>query len=137
MTNNETAGRWAASLPQSCGCDWPYDWVSDVNAYDPATGVYQHVATIRQSAVRAWPEAMANVRTMALARDMAEVIHVAAAVIDMSNPDHPSFRDSGADCLDLLFQKQADVLRLRRALGKNLTGAKQAPPHAHGNCHHE
>lgn len=137
VNETTTQGRWAAAQLQPCGCDWPYDWVSDVTSYDPATGIHQRVATIRQSAVRLYPEAMANVRAMALAQDMAAVIHTVAAVIEMSDPEHPSFADSAADCLQALLENQAEVFRIRRALGERLSGATQPSPHAHSHCHHE
>lgn len=137
MNKPATEGRWAATALRRCGCDWPYDWISDVTSYDPATGVHQLVARIHQSAVRLYPEAAANVRAMALAREMAEVIEVAAAVIEMSDPDHPSFVGSGADCLAALLERGGDVLRIRRALREPLSAAARASSNLKGHCHHD
>lgn len=132
-----TGGRWAATLLRRCGCDWPYDWVSDVTSYDPETGIHQQVAVIRQSAARSYGEASANVRAMAVAPEMAGVIHAVAAVIDMTDPDHPSFVDSGADCIEVLLRLQPAVQRLRQALVDRLSGATKGPAHSHTHCHHE
>ncbi len=132
-----TGGRWAATPLRRCGCDWPYDWVSDVTSYDPATGIHQQVAMIRQSAARPYLEASANVRAMSVAHEMAGVIHAVGAVIDMTDPDHASFVDSGADCLEVLLRLQPTVLRLRRALTQRLSGSTASAAHAHTHCHHE
>ena len=132
-----TGGRWAATPLRRCGCDWPYDWVSDVTSYDPVTGIHQQVAIIHQSAARSYPEASATVRAMALGHEMAGVIHAVAAVIDMTDPDHPSFVDSGADCIEVLLRLQPTVVRLRQALLRPLTGAAPVSTHSHTHCHHE
>ncbi|WP_206245704.1 hypothetical protein [Novosphingobium terrae] len=137
MNTSATEGRWAATTLRRCGCDWPYDWVSDVTSYDPVNGVHQLVARIQQSAVRAYPEATANVRAMALAREMAEVIELVAAVIEMSDPEHPAFVDSAADCLAALLERQGDVQRLRRALRAPLGADARPAATLKGHCHHD
>lgn len=45
-----------------------------------------------------------------------------AAVIDMSDPEHPSFVDSGADCFDALLQHESDI-RHYIALGDGPIGS--------------
>lgn len=137
MNKPATQGRWTATHLRRCGCDWPYDWISDLTTYDQESGVHQLVARIHQSAVRLYPEAAANVRMMALARDMAEVIEVVAAVIEMSDPDHPSFVDSGADCLAALLERASDVLRIRRTLRAPVGPGAQACSQQKGHCHHD
>jgi hypothetical protein len=65
------------------------------------------------------------------------VIHAVAAVIDMTDPDHPSFVDSGADCIEVLLRLQPTVQRLRQALVDRLGGSAKGPAHSHTHCHHE
>jgi len=41
-----------------------------------------------------------------------ETLQAIVGVIDMSDPDHPSFADSAADCLDELLRHDADIRAL-------------------------
>lgn len=41
-----------------------------------------------------------------------DVLQAIVGVIDMSNPEHETFRDSAADCLDELLRHEADVRAL-------------------------
>lgn len=41
-----------------------------------------------------------------------DVLTAIVGIIDMSNPDHPTFADSAADCLDELLRHEADIRAL-------------------------
>lgn len=41
-----------------------------------------------------------------------ETLQAIVGVIDMSDPEHPSFADSAADCLDELLRHDADIRAL-------------------------
>lgn len=44
--------------------------------------------------------------------EVVEVLQAVIGVIDMSDPDHPTFADSGADCLDELLRHNARIRAL-------------------------
>ncbi|WP_103727508.1 hypothetical protein [Novosphingobium sp. HII-3] len=50
-----------------------------------------------------------------------DVLQAIVGVIDMSNPDHESFADSAADCLDELLRHEEDV-RALLARARSLRG---------------
>ena len=99
-----------------CGCDWPFHWIADVTTFDPATRIHQYVATVHQSGARSLTESAANARAMGEAGAMAKAIEAVAAVLDMSDPDHESFADSAADCLDALLAHEQEIRRILTAL---------------------
>lgn len=41
-----------------------------------------------------------------------DVLKALVGFIDMSDPEHPSFADSAADCLDELLRHEADIRAL-------------------------
>ncbi|WP_199183719.1 hypothetical protein [Novosphingobium sp. HII-3] len=55
------------------------------------------------------------------------VLTAIAGVIDMSNPDHPTFADSAADCLDELLRHEADIRALIARAEGYRTSCKSAP----------
>lgn len=97
-------------------CGWPFHWIADVTTFDPATRIHQYVATIHQSGARSLTEAAANARAMGEASALAKAIEAVAAVLDMSDPDHKSFADSAADCLDALLAHEQEIRRILTAL---------------------
>lgn len=135
MKQNPTAGHWQSEQVRRCGCDWPFDWLADVTTFDPARGNYTYVATIRQSGARPLPEAAANVRAMGEAAAMARVIHAMLGVIDMSDPDHPTFADSAADCLDALLIHAGEIRRIATVLGRSSAPPALQPDRRH-TCPH-
>jgi hypothetical protein len=56
-----------------------------------------------------------------------DVLTAIVGVIDMSNPHHPTFADSAADCLDELLRHEADIralaARAQAYLGSPITPA--------------
>jgi hypothetical protein len=98
------------------------DWVAEITTVDPAARSHVFVAAIRQSGVRSFDEALANVRVMARAPAMLRLLRSVMDVIDMSDPEHPAFADSAADCLDELLRHEAALRALLAdfALGTNV-----------------
>ncbi len=122
MNKPPTSGDWRASALCRSTADWPFDWVSEITTVDPAARSHVFVATIRQSGVRSFDEALANVRVMARAPAMLRLLRSVMDVIDMSDPEHPAFADSAADCLDELLRHEAALRALLAdfALGTNV-----------------
>lgn len=118
-----TAGNWRAGSLVRSTADWPFDWIAEITAIDPATRSHRYLATIRQSGARRCDEAHTNVRVMTRAPQMLRLLEQVAQVLDMSDPDHPAFADSAADCLAALLSHEAPL----RALLAELT-----PPSAVG-----
>lgn len=101
-----TAGDWRSAPLARSTSDWPFDWVAEITTIDPAARSHRYVATIRQSGARPLNEALANVRAMTRAPTMLRLIRHVVQIIDMSDPDHPTFADSAADCLDALLGEE-------------------------------
>ena len=120
-----TAGDWRMAPLARSTSDWPFDWVAEITTIDPAARSHRYVATIRQSGARPFNEARANVRAMTQAPMMLRLIRHVVQVIDMSDPDHPTFADSAADCLDALLGEE-EALRALLADIENFP----ASPHA-------
>jgi hypothetical protein len=62
-------------------------------------------------------------RAPALLRLVRQIVHV----LDMSDPDHPAFADSAADCLDELLRHEAPLRALIAELLPNLALAPTVP----------
>ena len=107
-----TAGNWRADSLGRSTADWPFDWVAEITTIDPATRSHRYVGTIHQSGARHFDEALANARAMVRAPQMLRLLQEFAGVIDMSDPEHPSFADSAADCLDGLLAHEATLRAL-------------------------
>lgn len=118
-----TAGTWRAGSLVRSTADWPFDWVAEITTIDPATRSHRYLATIHQSGARRFDEARANVLAMARAPQLVMLLHRITDVLDMSDPDHPAFADSAADCLDALLAHEATL----RALLADLTLPNTAP----------
>ena len=112
-----TPGNWCEGALCRSTADWPFDWVVEMTTVDPAARSHVFVATIRQSGVRCFDEALANVRAMARAPAMLRLLQGVLNVIDMSDPDHPAFTDSAADCLDELLPHQEALRALLAEFG--------------------
>lgn len=124
MIHSPSAGAWRASPLRQSGPSWPFDWTGEITAIDPAARSHRYVATIRQSGSCPLGEARTNLRVMAEAANMLGVIRAAAHAIDMSNPEHEAFVDSGADCLDELLRQDFAIRQiLHRIAGSPLTAA--------------
>jgi len=124
MTHAPTAGAWRASPLRASGASWPFDWTGEITTMDDAARSHRYVASIRQSGACPFAEAQANLRAMSEAANMVSVLRAAALVIDMSNPEHPLFADSGADCLDELLRHESVVREiLQRIDGSRLIAA--------------
>ena len=136
MKSNPTAGLWRTTAVRRCGCDWPFHWIADVTTFDPATRIHQYVATVRQSGARSLTEADANARALGEASAMAKVIEAMAAVLDMSDPDHESFADSAADCLDALLAHEQEIRRILTALAGPPAASATVANIPHHRCHH-
>jgi hypothetical protein len=117
-----TSGDWRASDLCRSTADWPFDWVAEITTVDLASRSHAFVATIRQSGVRRFDEALANVRAMARAPAMLGLLASVVHVLDMSDPEHPAFVDSAADCLDELLRHEEALRALLAdfALGTNV-----------------
>lgn len=121
-----TAGDWRMAPLARSTPDWPFDWVAEITTIDPAAQSHRYVATIRQSGARPFNEALANVRVMTRAPLMLRLISRIVQVIDMSDPDHPTFADSAADCLDALLGEE-EALRSLLADIENIAAIPPAP----------
>ena len=107
-----TAGNWRTGSLGRSTADWPFDWVAEITTIDPATRSHRYVGTIHQSGARHFDEALANARAMARAPQMLAMLEAVAGVVDMSDPEHPAFADSAADCLDALLAHEAALQAL-------------------------
>ena len=122
MNQTPTSGDWRASALCRSTADWPFDWVAEITTVDTASRTHAFVATIRQSGVRRVDEALANVRIMVRASAMLCLLANVAHVLDMSDPEHPAFADSAADCLDELLRHEEAIRALLAdfALGSDI-----------------
>lgn len=107
-----TAGVWRTSPLARSTSDWPFDWLAEITAFDAVAGSHRYVGTIRQSGARPLGEARANILAMVQAPAMLRLLASVAQVIEMSDPDHPAFADSAADCLDALLALEAPLRAL-------------------------
>ena len=137
MESNPTAGLWRTTAVRRCSCDWPFHWIADVTTFDSVARVHQYVATVRQSGARSLTEAAANTRAMGEASAMAKVIEAVAAVLDMSDPDHESFADSAADCLDALLAHEQEIRRILTGLAGPPAASATVANIAYHRCHHD
>lgn len=115
MSRFPTPGEWREGSLCRTTADWPFHWVAEITSMDPVSGSYTCIATVRQAGARRYDEALANLRLMARAPAMLQLLLSVAQVLDMSDPDHEAFADSAADCLDALLQQQET---LRALLGE-------------------
>lgn len=115
MTRLPTFAEWHEGSLCRTTADWPFYWVAEITAMDPVTSSYTCIGTVRQAGTRRYDEALANLRVMARAPSMLRLLQAVAQVLDMSDPDHDTFVDSAADCLDALLQQQE---QLRALLGE-------------------
>ena len=136
MPSNPTGGLWHASTTRRCSCDWPFDWLTEITSYDPATRQHQYIATVHQSGVRPIAEAAANAQMMAAARQMADLIPILAHILDMSDPEHDDFADSAADCLGVLLSQHDQIRRLHRTITGKISNIASAGTPRHP-CHHD
>lgn len=124
MIYEPTAGAWRASPLRQSGPSWPFDWTAEITTIDPAMRSHRYVATVRQSGSCPFAEAQTNLRAMTEAANMLGVLRAAAHVLDMSNPAHAAFADSGADCLDELLRQELAIRQiLHRVSAARLTAA--------------
>ena len=124
MTHQPATGAWRASPLRQSGASWPFDWTGEITASDPAARSHRYVATIRQSGSCPLAEAQTNLRVMAEAAGMLGVLRATAHVLDMTNPEHEAFVDSGADCLDALLRQELAIRQiLHRIAGSPLIAA--------------
>ncbi|ODU77647.1 MAG: hypothetical protein ABT10_24285 [Novosphingobium sp. SCN 63-17] len=82
-------------------------------------------------------EAAANARAMTEASAMVQVVRRLGMILDQSDPDHESFVDSAADCLDGLLAQAEEIRRILSSLDG--VSVKPAPRLriAHELCHHD
>lgn len=137
MSHTLTAGLWRANALRRCGCDWPFNWICEVTAFDPVTRSHHYVATIHQSGARRLDEAAANARAMTEGAAMAKVMRCLGVILDQSDPDHESFADSAADCLDGLLAQREEIRRILEALDGMAIKAGPGLRIAHQLCHHD
>lgn len=123
-----TAGTWRASPLAQSTPDWPFDWVAEITTVDPATRSHRYVATVHQSGARPLAEAHANVRAMTRAPAMLHLLTSIAHVLDMSDPKHPDFADSAADCLDELLRIEAPLRALLTELAPSADASAPIQP---------
>jgi len=112
MTRRPTSGDWQAGVLRRSTADWPFDWVGDITSGNQTPHDRAFVATVRQSGARELDEALANLNLMARAPAMLRLVEHVVDVLDMSDPDHPAFADSAADCLDALLVHDASLRAL-------------------------
>lgn len=123
MTTRPTSGDWQAGTMRRSTADWPFDWVADITSGDPAQPDRAFIATVRQSGARPFDEALTNLNLIARAPAMLRLIEHVVHVLDMSDPDHPAFADSAADCLDALLRHEVPL----RALLAELRASQMHP----------
>jgi len=58
-------------------------------------------------------------------------------VLDMSDPDHESFADSAADCLDTLLAHEQEIRRILTALAGPPAASATVANIPHHRCHHD
>ena len=109
MTRRPTPGDWQAGALRRSTADWPFDWVGDITSGDPIQHDRTFIATVRQSGARPFEEALTNLNVMARAPTLLCLIEDVVHVLDMSDPDHPTFADSAADFLDALLDQEAPL----------------------------
>lgn len=109
MTRRPTPGDWQAGALRRSTADWPFDWVGDITSGDSIQHDRAFIATVRQSGARPFEEALTNLNLMARAPTLLRMIENVVHVLDMSDPDHPTFADSAADCLDALLGHEAPL----------------------------
>lgn len=114
MPRLPTSGEWREGSLGRTTADWPFDWVAEITAIDPLTHSYTCIGTFRQAGTRRYDEALANLRLMARAPAMLRLLQAVAQALDMSDPDHDTFVDSAADCLDALLAQQELLQTLLR-----------------------
>lgn len=107
-----TGSKWRASSLARSTSSAPFDWVADITMIDSASGTHQAIATIRQSGARPFVEVRMLVAAMARAPAMLDLLAGIAGVIDMSDPEHATFADSAADCLDALLAHEGALRAL-------------------------
>ena len=123
MTRRPTPGDWQAGALRRSTADWPFDWVGDITSGDPIQHDRTFIATVRQSGARPFEEALTNLNVMARAPTLLRLIEDVVHVLDMSDPEHPAFADSAADCLDELLRHEEALRGLLAdfALGANVS----------------
>lgn len=109
MTKLPTPGDWQAGALRRSTADWPFDWVGDITSGDPIQHDRAFIATVRQSGARPFEQAPTNLNLMARAPALLRLIEDVVHVLDISDPDHPTFADSAADCLDALLDIEAPL----------------------------
>lgn len=137
MSHTLTTGLWRANALRRCGCDWPFNWICEVTTFDPETRSHHYVATIHQSGARRIDEAAANARAMTEANAMAQVMRCLGTILDQSDPDHETFVDSAAYCLDGLLAQQEEIRRILAALDGTAMQPGPGLRIAHQLCHHD
>lgn len=109
MTHPITQGAWQVSPLRRTSSNWPYDWVAEITSIDGTTRHHQQVGRLIQAGTRTFAEAGTNARAAGMIPEMLRVLTSVSAVLDMSDPDHPTFADSAADCLDALLQEDEAI----------------------------
>jgi hypothetical protein len=131
MTIRPTSGDWQAGVLRrrtaDCPFDWAQYWMADITSENPAQADCAFIATVRQSGARPLDEAHANLNMMARAPALLRLVRQIVHVLDMSDPDHPAFADSAADCLDELLRHEAPLRALIAELLPNLALAPTVP----------
>lgn len=117
MTHPITQGAWQISPLRRTSPNWPYDWVAEITSIDQATRHHQQVGRFIQAGARPFAEASTNAIAAALIPEMIQLLASVSAVLDMSDPDHPTFADSAADCLDALLQEGVAIRAVLDRLG--------------------
>lgn len=112
MNRRPTSGDWQAGILRRSTADWPFDWVADITSGNQTPHDRAFVATVRQSGAREFGEAFVNLNLMARAPTILRLLEHIVDVLDMSDPDHPAFADSAADCLDALLVHEASLRAL-------------------------
>lgn len=137
MTKRPPPGDWQAGALRRSTADWPFDWAkywtADITSGDPIQHDRAFIATLRQSGARPFEEALTNLNLMARAPTLLRLIEDVVHVLDMSDPDHPTFADSAADCLDALLGLEAP---LRAMLAELRASGPCAPLHPDEDTDH-
>lgn len=131
MTIRPTSGDWQAGVLRRSTADWPFDWaqywMADITSGNPAQADRAFIATVRQSGARPFDEARTNLNMMARAPALLRLVRQIVHVLDMSDPAHPAFADSAADCLDELLRHEATLRTLLTEFLPNTAPAPAAP----------
>lgn len=117
MTHPITQGAWQISPLRRTSLNWPYDWIAEITSLDRATRHHQQVGRFIQAGARPFAEASANAFAAGMIPEMIQLLASVSAVLDMSDPDHPTFADSAADCLDALLQEGEAIRAVLARLG--------------------